>query len=127
MSGRAVREKNWIKAAEESISTDIEYNTKGDFYEWNRNIVVTVTLKDEYKSLAETEQDQIFASIRKETYDIASSRLEEDFPKYCKYYNLADDIASEDWEKLKKIYGNGVFLRGDMKVYIGAENEEKRY
>ena len=100
---------------------------KGDYYEWNMDISETVTLNEEYKSQDEAEQDRIFASIRKEAYDITSSVLEETFPKYYKYYDMADDVMSDDWDKLKKIYGNGVFHRGEMKLYIGTENEERLY
>lgn len=120
-------ESEWIENAEESISTDITYNAEGDYYDWNRNISVTITLKDDYDSLEETEQDQVFASIRKQAYDVSSAALESAFPKYCKYFALGSDISSDDWEKLKKIYGNGVFLRGESKIFIGTENNMKRY
>lgn len=120
-------EAKWIKDAKVTVSANITYNTKGDYYEWNMDISETVTLNEEYKSQDEAEQDRIFASIRKEAYDITSSVLEETFPKYYKYYDMADDVMSDDWDKLKKIYGNGVFHRGDMKVYIGTENEERLY
>lgn len=120
-------EAKWIKDAKVTVSANITYNTKGDYYEWNMDISETVTLNEEYKSQDEAEQDRIFASIRKEAYDITSSVLEETFPKYYKYYDMADDVMSDDWDKLKKIYGNGVFHRGEMKVYIGTENEERLY
>ena len=120
-------EKEWIEKAEENISTDITYNAEGDYYDWNRNISVTITLKDDYDSLDETEQDQVFASIRKQAYEVSSAALEAAFPKYCRYFDLGSDIASDDWEKLKKIYGNGVFLRGESKIFIGTENNMKRY
>ena len=120
-------EAKWIRDAKVTVSANITYNTKGDYYEWNMDISETVTLNEEYKSQDEAEQDRIFASIRKEAYDITSSALEETFPRYYKYYDMADDVMSDDWDKLKKIYGNGVFHRGDMKVYIGTENEERLY
>lgn len=117
-------DSKWIKSAEEQIGTNIIYDEDHDFYEWTLNKTVHIIVKDEFERLADNEQYKLKASFTSDASDLSKTIMEDNFPKFCKYYDMADDALSDDWDKLKKIYGNGVFHRGDFSVTVSTENNK---